>query len=71
MLNCALGAVLRAQRILLTTHAQGKGKGDPYKASGPVLYQTATFELSVTAPRRIESEDAVCTDAALLLIAAP
>ena len=30
-------------------HPAGKGKGDPYKASSPVLYQTATFELpSVT-----------------------
>jgi len=26
-------------------HPKGKGKGDPYKASSPVLYQTATFEL--------------------------
>ena len=26
-------------------HPKGKGKGDPYNASGPVLYQTATFEL--------------------------
>ena len=26
-------------------HPKGKGKGDPYNASSPVLYQTATFEL--------------------------
>ena len=26
-------------------HPVGKGKGDPYNASSPVLYQTATFEL--------------------------
>lgn len=30
-------------------HPKGKGKGDPFNASSPVLYQTATFELdSVT-----------------------
>ena len=26
-------------------HPKGKGKGDPFNASSPVLYQTATFEL--------------------------
>ena len=26
-------------------HPKGKGKGDPYNASSPVLFQTATFEL--------------------------
>ena len=29
-------------------HPKGKGKGDPYNASSPVLYQTATFELDPT-----------------------
>jgi L-2-hydroxycarboxylate dehydrogenase (NAD+) len=29
-------------------HPAGKGKGDPYNASSPVLYQTATFELDAT-----------------------
>jgi len=32
----------------LLAHPVGKGKGDPYNASSPVLFQTATFELDAT-----------------------
>ena len=34
-------------------HPKGKGKGDPFNASSPVLYQTATFELD---PKNLSGE---------------